>query len=492
MDAFNRFNELIAERLGLQFHQRNIAFLLSVLEDRSRTLGFSTTREYLGFLENEEPENRREWSELSGRLTTGESFFFRDKGLFESLRTEILPDLLRRNGDRRSLRIWSAGCSSGEEVYSIAILLEETLPRDWNYSLLGVDLNPEAIRKAERGLYRSWSFRGTDPRLLNRYFTESGDEREVLSSLRAKVSFRQGNLIADPFPDRESGIERMDLVLCRNVFIYFRPDATARVVRKMADVLNEGGYLLTGHAELIGASLPPSLAPELFSHSMAYRKRPVPMGAGGSAISRAAEPFRSYFPGSFSAPPSLASKSPDLKELATPPRAASADERDPDLILRNLKDLLKQSRSHEALRIAEAILEREPENAEALALAAQACANLGRNEEAETLCAWAVRLAPLDHRPYYLLSHLAEERGDLPESERLLRKTLYLSPSFIPAYLDLRAIYESKNDWGRAERMKEASLQILRSLPPETAIDECDGMTAREILLQIEDPATYH
>ena len=154
-------------------------------------------------------------------LTNGETYFFRDHGQFDLLRLRLLPELIERRRDAKTLRLWSAGCSSGEEAYSLAMLLDMLLPKrdGWNILILGSDIDEAALAKARRGHYGQWSFRMAPPALKQRYFQRKGDEWMLDERIRSMVTFRTSNLIGETFPSAE--LRDMDLILCRNVFIYF-------------------------------------------------------------------------------------------------------------------------------------------------------------------------------------------------------------------------------------------------------------------------------
>jgi chemotaxis protein methyltransferase CheR len=312
------FIKLVSSRTGLCVREADQGTFRIKLLKRIKFLN-SSAQDYYGLLDNNSPEGRVEWSELASQLTTGESYFLRDKEQFSLLRNRILPELIERRGRERLLRIWSAGCASGEEPYSIAILLNELLPsrEEWRILILGSDMNQHALDKAKKGLYTEWSFRQTLPDLRDRYFTGRKDSWEIDGNIRTMVTFSPCNLVSDPFPSRSNELHDMDLILCRNVFIYFDPETVARVTGKFADTLNEGGYLLTGHGELHPESMR-RLRSRIWGNQVIYQKvsepglmdvvpvskevkRSFPKGGKtvrGAALSgKAADPVKSVYTG---------------------------------------------------------------------------------------------------------------------------------------------------------------------------------------------------
>ena len=183
----------------------------------------------------------------AGAMTTTETSFFRDSSPFDTLRDHILPTLIERNWSTRKLRIWSAASSTGQEAYSIAMLLREYFPAlsSWDVRILGTDLAVHCVEYARAGRYRRLEVnRGLPARMLLRYMLRHGDEWEVIPDLRARCEFQQLNLCAPP-----PGLPQFDLVLLRNVLLYFAPEERAAVLRTVHRHLHPEGFLLLGSAE---------------------------------------------------------------------------------------------------------------------------------------------------------------------------------------------------------------------------------------------------
>jgi chemotaxis protein methyltransferase CheR len=182
-------------------------------------------------------------------MTTNESFFFRDGKPFEQFRDFVLPRLLQARAATRSIRIWSAACSSGQEPYTLAMILAEEKARlaGWRVELVATDLSTEILQKAEAGLYTQFEVqRGLPIQLLVKYFKQQGDKWQVDPALRAMVQFRSFNLLDDPAP-----FGRFDVVFCRNVLIYFDQPTKAKVLDRLARMLPSDGYLYLGGAETV-------------------------------------------------------------------------------------------------------------------------------------------------------------------------------------------------------------------------------------------------
>ncbi len=190
-------------------------------------------------------------------ITTNETFFFRDKGPFELLQHKILPELIdaRWSGktDRVPIKIWSAAASTGQEIYSVCIVIKELMRNDqrYNFQILATDISDKALTRASYGRYNKFEIeRGLDKRYLQKYFAADGNEWKVKDEIRAMVNFRKQNLF-HPF----RSLEKFDIIFCRNVAIYFTMEDRGRLFTKLASQLNDDGYLIIGATEsLTGVS----------------------------------------------------------------------------------------------------------------------------------------------------------------------------------------------------------------------------------------------
>ena len=189
--------------------------------------------------------------QIVDQITTGETLFFRDSSPFDLLRHKILPDLIDRRSSLfvrpLSIRIWSAGCATGQEVYSIAIVLKELLggKKEYNVRLLGTDISDAAVARASYGRYNHLEVeRGLPPEQRRKYFVEDGNTWKIQDEIRAMASFRKMNLML-PF----GGLGKFDIVFCRNVSIYFNIEDRKRLFEKIADTMERDGYLIIGSTE---------------------------------------------------------------------------------------------------------------------------------------------------------------------------------------------------------------------------------------------------
>lgn len=379
---------------------------------------------------------------------SGETYFFRDHGQFDLLRLRLLPELIERRRRTKTLRLWSAGCSSGEEAYSLAMLVDMLVPeRDgWDILILGSDIDQAALAKARRGQYGKWSFRMAPPALQQRYFQRSGDEWTLDERIRRMVTFRAVDLIGEPLPSGE--LRDMDLILCRNVFIYFHTDAVAAVTAKLAASLNNGGYLMTGHTELIGYHIQ-DVQSRLFAEGVVYQRliHTPPPHTNFHALQR------------------IDSRRP-LTHTEEGGKARDTVEKKTD----SLAPSIRESGGGDALHAP---------NVEDLLATAWKLADRGEYDQAEQTCRQALSVAPLAAGPHFLLAQLAQLKGDFVRARELLDKTLYLDPRCVAAYLELAALCERAENLSRAQTLRRAALDIVSALPGDATIEPYETTAAK-------------
>ncbi|MEO5361420.1 MAG: tetratricopeptide repeat protein [Nitrospirota bacterium] len=484
--------EFISERTGLSVSDKD---LKSTVTSRMKDLGFEYVDEYCRFLETDTPKSKDEWKQLCQIITTGESFFFRDKGQFYLIRNTVIKDILNTNKDRRTLRIWSAGCSTGEEPYSLAITVLELLPdlNHWDVIIIGSDINEDAIEKARKGLYSDWSFRMVDPTIISTYFKRRKDMYELDEQVRRLVVFKPLNLIRDNFPDTAAGICDIDLIICRNVFIYFQPENIALALGKLSQTLNKAGYLITGHAELQSVKLPSGLVPITYPQSVVYRRlidRPV-------EELRQQEIFKPVKQISvinikknvkIDMPVSAPQKTTSYKKAA-----AYSDKVKNDLkvlpgeaLYAEAQAMYKEGKYPLVIDKAERFLKDNPRHYGAHVLAAQAYANTGDLERAAVYCTNAIGINSLRKEPYYMLAHIAEEQGNTDQAVEMFKRVIYLDAGCVPAYIELSTIYEHEGDTKRGFKLRESAVKILEGLPADSSVEFYDDMKAGELLAHLK------
>ncbi len=249
--TLQQLSELCAGRLGLSYPPARWSDLERGILSAALDLGAPDPDVFVKSLLSS-PPSRDQIEALASHLTVGETYFYRDKAAFDALEKNVLPEMMRwRQGERR-LRIWSAGSSTGEEAYSIAIAVSRAIPdwRDWGITILATDINPRFLKRASQGVYGRWSFRDCPAWLKETYFRGTGDGRySLLPAIREMVRCAYLNLAEDTYPSLVNDTNAMDLVFCRNVLMYMTPERARRVVRNLHLSLAEGGWIFVSPSE---------------------------------------------------------------------------------------------------------------------------------------------------------------------------------------------------------------------------------------------------
>lgn len=278
MDEFRLLRDFVYQHCGLNFTEDSKYLLEKRLGRRLEEHNLQSFKDYYYFLRYK-PEKDQELSAVVDLLTTNETYFFREEYQLKTFAEEILPEIRKRKeatGDK-TLRIWSAGCSSGEEPYTLAmLLLDQPWINSWQVEIIGTDISQKVLQKARQGEYTEASFRNTDPSYRHRFFEANGEKMQISDNVKNLVTISHLNLFDQA---RIALLGKMDIVFCRNVIIYFDLDGKKKVIDSFFKRLHPEGYLLLGHSESL-INLSTSFQLRHFQHDMVYQK-PTPSSAGG-------------------------------------------------------------------------------------------------------------------------------------------------------------------------------------------------------------------
>ena len=245
-DVFRLIRDIIKDYCGLYFDDSSRYLIEKRLSRRVKSHHLSDFRDYYRFIRYEK-NTEQELSAIMDILTVNETYFFREQNQLKAFSDEILEELKETNKDGKRLRIWSAGCSTGEEPYTISMLINEKGNfNGWDIEICGSDINQRVLQTARKGVYKKNSFRTTEPYYIQKYFMEEDGAFQINDTVKKHVNFSYLNLL-DPFKTRFLG--NMDVIFCRNVLIYFDNASRRRVIENFYNRLVDGGYLLLGHAE---------------------------------------------------------------------------------------------------------------------------------------------------------------------------------------------------------------------------------------------------
>ncbi|HEY9018328.1 protein-glutamate O-methyltransferase CheR [Thiomicrospira sp.] len=242
---FKRVKSMVYDFAGIDLNESKKNLVYNRLAKRIRFLQMNRFGEYLDYVEEVGEE---EFVNLINAITTNLTFFFRENHHFEYLANQVIPHLLAKNKTTKKIRIWSAGCSTGEEPYSLAIVLKEAVPAGWDARVLATDLDTTVVETAQRGVYNIERLKGVSEARKKRWFLKGSGEREgfvkVKPELQQIIDFGQINLMNE-WPIRD----KIDVIFCRNVVIYFDKPTQSKLFNRYADLLQEDGHLFIGHSE---------------------------------------------------------------------------------------------------------------------------------------------------------------------------------------------------------------------------------------------------
>lgn len=470
-EQLSQLGSLLAGTIGLHFPPERWNDLRRGMAGAAGEFGFEDVGRCADWLLSG-PRSAARLRVLAAHLTIGETYFFRDPQTFKALAGTVLPEMIsaRRDAQQRRLRIWSAACSSGEEPYSLAILLHETVPDldHWDVTITATDINPRALEKAATGSYGEWSFRDAPAGLKERYFTRTPDGRYVVvPHIRERVTFACLNLVDDAYPALAGGGDGMDLVFCRNVLMYFTPRQAGKVIVHLRRTLAEGGWLVVSPSEASHA-LFPDFAMHNFPGAILYRKDPSAPRVQQHSPPPAA-PAGSLAPAIEATPAPASPAIPVAPVRAEPAPALTAEL------------LYQQGRYAEAAESLMGSFAQQPPGPKAFCLLARSLANLGQRADALVWCERWIAADKLDCTAHYLRAVILLELGDAERARTCLQRAVYLDPDFVLAHFALGNLERSRGHSGAADKHFANALDLLQRHPPDALLPESEGLSVRRL-----------
>lgn len=424
-----QFVELIRDRLGIIMHSHQNYELFKTIQEACFNFNCSP-EEYLQELINT-PNKSPLLDHLVAGITVGETYFFRDSQQMELLQYYLLPELIKLKRDKKdlSLRIWSAGCATGEEIYSIAMLLYELLPdiEQWTIKLLATDINTKSLNKAVKGCYTQWSMRSISEYFKRKYFCKDNKNYYLIKKIKDLVNFDYLNLNEDSYPSIFNGTNAQDLVICRNVLIYIGNKSCNQLMLRMNKSVINGGYLM------LGASDPIDLTGTNFIFH--YRK--------GMIFSR---------PNDDQQPILISNKIPEVSKPT----------------LKLAKKITKKQ-----VKVTTIISDKKPAPVVTQDLIKQAMelANIGKLKEAANLCEENFKSDPMNKYSYFIYGLTLMELNRIPEAESALRKAIFLDKDFVPGHFQLGLLLLRKNQYKAGLKNLKNALTIAETKQPSAVVD---------------------
>lgn len=490
-ELYTRFRDLLLTRCGLHYPERKRTDLEHGLNQAIRASGRQSFAELYANMLHGGPD----WEAVLEHLTIGETYFFRNRAQFDALEQQIWPELLDRKAALRNLRIWSAGCATGEEPYSLAMSLNDRIPDEsWQVSILATDINALFLNRAREGLYSAWSFRETPDVVRDRFFTPEQNRWRLRAEIRRKVLFARLNLAEAGYPSVVNGTCALDLIVCRNVMIYFDEATIRQVVGRFYAALAPGGWLVVGHAEP-QASIYHQFEVHNFPHTVIYRKslkaplfgfdpvrgvfaagsQPI-LTPGLHATSGAATP---------AAPPPVAATLPRTAPPATlpapPPRtsALAAPVAERWTIIRARLDQGDKANTEALLHD---LLKLEPTHVPALIALARLQADRGDWTSAQQSSETALQHDPLCVEAHFLQAQICEHQGLFSAALAAYRRTVYLDRTFVSGMIGMANVWRQMGHSDDARRVYRNALKQLTLMDPGAPVPGGEGILARDLV----------
>jgi chemotaxis protein methyltransferase CheR len=501
-----RFSKLVHERYGLHFPDNRRGDLERGVRQAFAASTCSDLSEYYRLLQDPDGSVMH-LERLVNAITISETHFFRDAGQVDALYSHVLPQLISRRRALRTLRIWSAGCSTGEEPYSIAMLLRELLPDvdEWSITILGTDINTEAVDRARQAVYSEWAFREERAKEWRpRYFRRRGNRYELTPAVRRMVTLAQLNLVEADYPSYESNTTLMDLILCRNVMIYFTESVSRSVVDGFYRCLTHGGWLVVGHAEH-SLTIYRRFQVHNFPNAILYQRTdesetpprdwewlapPMP--------EEAPSPFLVAVPREGFAPvPAPVDVQPTPRVSGErpvyPPEPGPEPKPEPELDhvyidslgrlghvdpLERAKELLGYGRSEDARDLLQEMIKAGSNDVAVYALLGKAYANLGSWDKAEDWCRQAIRLDKLALEAYYILALVLQHQEKLDEAIEVMKKVVYIDRHYVLGHFGLADLYHNNGQLPQALKSLDNARRLLEGCPEEEFMLGSGGITA--------------
>jgi chemotaxis protein methyltransferase CheR len=480
--------------MGLDFQEKNWASLRRTLSRAAMSHGFESPADFANWIRTTS-EAHKSIDILASLLTIGETFFFRDMKAFEAIESTIIPQLMESKAEpNKTLKIWSAGCSSGEEPYSIAILLKRkflTRP-DLSIRILGTDINKESLKKAQKGVYKEWSFRGAPNWLKRDYFSKIGSRYHLNALTRAMVDFRRLNLVSFDYTSILQEFGTFDLILCRNTLMYFTPPIRNTILENVLLWLNEGGWLILSPSE-VPHIVHRKLQVVTFPGAIFFRRQAGEKPSSHPSVQLISRPgaIRTYSKDNnwwiidglmrekaLKAESSAAS-SPVVSEPAT--RHSSATEQS----IRAALEAFEKSDYLKAVTILKQLSAASESKSEFRGqtqyLLAKAYANLGMLTEAQNAIEQAINADKINVTYHHMYASILQAADLIQEASERLHKVLFLDPHHLMATVTLGTINKKLNNRTEALRHMRNAMNLLKGLSPEEVVPDSDGETAAHL-----------
>ena len=479
LSQISRFIEL---NFALNYPKERWDILERSILSAAKESGYQDTEKFIRHITSS-PVTHENIEILVLNLTVNETYFWREPLVFKALENKIIPELTETyKQNEKRIRVWSAGCSTGEEPYSIAIAIKRAVPDidNRNISILANDINAKMLQKAFLGVYGQWSFRNSPHWLQEKYFIKNDDGKyEIVPEIKRMVTFKYLNLADGIYPSPLNNTNALDIIFCRNVLMYFSQRHSKKIIKQLYNSLSEGGYLIVSASEL----------------SIDNFKDFVPVNIDGMVIYRKlSKKDKKHVTLTFdeAAPeieltkvPAVKVKHiekedvqyPDLDEL----KPEEQTNREKNISYNEILKLYVQGKYNDVINS----IKDHPQTTDTQILLIKAYANLGKFSEALSVCEKSIVTDKLNPALHHLYATILQENNQYNEAITSLKRAVYLDPDFILSYFSLGNIYKRFGEINKSIKSYKNALSILDKYKQDEIIAESEGLTAgrfREII----------
>ncbi|MFA6770559.1 MAG: CheR family methyltransferase [Bacteroidales bacterium] len=436
--------DIIERELGLHYPATRLEELMRGFERTSELLNGSLgSEQLLKEVIKAKSIPKHIYTELSNALTINETYFFRESPAINLFKTTIIKEIEKNNGN---FKIWSAGCSSGEEPFTLAIIIKEMLPTHIakKIKIIATDISDKALKKANEGVYTEWSFRETPSNIKEKYFKAIDGKWHISNEIKKIVSFSHLNLITEEYPSLSQAIYDLNLIFCRNVLIYFSQKNIKLVANKLFNSLCEGGWLVTSQVEL-NSEFFPNFSKVNIDDGFFYKK----------------------------------------EKLITPKKRAVKE----SPIINKSAHLKKIYKHRTETKNRTITTSNEPESIVDISLlqSAQKLANKGEYDKALVILEKLLGSDSLNLNFFYLYATILSEKGDIEKAAEFYKKCIYLNPSHILANYMLGNIYVELGKKELSTKYFRTALEQARQIDPTQEVNDSGGVSAARVIEVLEN-----
>ena len=470
-EILHEIRMMVSGVLGWDFPPNRRNDLVRGIVATARDFSVKETPEAIATWLSEISWNTGELDVLTSYLTVGETYFFREKSGLDIFQKQIIPGIINsRQGKDQYIRIWCAGCCTGEEPYTLAILLRGMIPdiQNWKITILATDINRHFLKKAQAGSYTQWSFRETSHIIKNQYFSHTGKNWEINPEIKKMVTFAYLNLADDLYPSTLTNTHNMDVVFCRNVLMYFTSQQIKQTARRFYKSIVDKGWLITSAVELNDDHFS-DFASIRYEQGIFYQKvpkksQPVILPVSKRATSIVSKPRK----------PVLQQSKHLTAEIAIRKEEVSSSRHE-------IQILFDKGRYQHCIEMCLVLLVENPRETKALTILVKSYANMGNLTEARK---WGEKLLHQDGTEadsYYLVATIQMEENDPELAESTLKRALYLDPHHLLSHFLLGSIMSRQGKKRTAVKHFQNVNELLEKYQENEVVPGSDGLTAGRI-----------